>query len=91
LVTDAYSILDMRRNLHSQFLNVHGIIVVMQTEIQIHTAEPLVPESSAKRMKIQNLPGIGQIPAELIKQESRQFFLRSINLHNINQQKHKIQ
>jgi hypothetical protein len=80
----------MRRNFHSQFLNVYWISDIRQTEIQIHTAEPLVPEGSAKRMKRQNSPVIGQIPTELFKQEAQQFFLRSINLHNINQQKHTI-
>jgi hypothetical protein len=53
-------------------LNIHGVNDVRQTEI--HTAEPLVPELSAfecelaiEELKSHKLPGIGQIPSELIK------------------------
>jgi len=53
-------------------LNVHGVNDVRQTEI--HTAEPLVPESSAFEVELANekvksyiSPGIDQIPADLIK------------------------
>ena len=56
------------RNHFSQILNVHGFSDVRQTEI--HTAEPLVPETSAlevelaiENLKIHNSPGIDQIPA----------------------------
>jgi hypothetical protein len=48
LVTDSQSILARWRNYLSQLLHagsVHGVNEVRQTEI--HTAEPLVPESSA--------------------------------------------
>jgi len=51
---------------------VHGVKEIGQTEI--HTAEPLVPESSAsevelafEKLKSHTSPGIDQIPAELIK------------------------
>jgi hypothetical protein len=57
-------------------LNVHGVSDVRQVEI--HTAEPLVPESSVLEVElvIENLkshksPGIDQIPAELIKAGGR--------------------
>jgi len=76
LVTDYHSILARWRNHFSQFFNVHGISDVRQTEI--HTAEPLVPESSAfevqmaiEKLKRHKLPGIDQIPAELIKAGGR--------------------
>jgi len=45
LVTEAYSILDMRRNIFSKLLNVRGLSGVMQTEIL--TADPIVLEPSA--------------------------------------------
>ena len=51
---------------------MHGVKDVGQTEI--HTAEPLVPDPSASevqlaidKLKSHKSPGIGQIPAELIK------------------------
>jgi len=52
-------------------LNVHGINV-RQTEM--HTAEPLIPEPNSfeveitiEKQKRYKLPGIDQIPAELIQ------------------------
>jgi hypothetical protein len=57
-------------------LNVHGFNDVRQTEI--HTAEPLAPESSAskvdlgiEKLKSHKSPGIDQIPAKLIKAGGR--------------------
>jgi len=57
-------------------LNVHWVNDVRKAEI--HTAEPLVPESSAfeDEMAIKNLkrnksPGTDEIPAELIKPGGR--------------------
>jgi hypothetical protein len=57
-------------------LNVHGISYVRQAEI--HTAEPLLPESSAlevelaiEKLNSHKSPGIDQIPAELIKAGGR--------------------
>jgi len=59
-----------RRRNFSQPLNIHGVNAVRQTEM--HTAEPLVAESSALEFElaIENLkshksPGIDHIPAEL--------------------------
>jgi len=45
LVADTHSIVGRWRNYFSQLLNVHGVNDIRQTEI--HTAEPLVPETSA--------------------------------------------
>jgi hypothetical protein len=57
-------------------LNVHGVNDVRQAEI--HTAEPLVPDPSDSEvemaieyLKRHKLPGIDQIPAELIKAGGR--------------------
>jgi hypothetical protein len=57
-------------------LNVHGVSDVRQAEI--HTAEPLVPETSAleaelaiEKLKSHKSPDIDQIPAELIKAGGR--------------------
>jgi len=59
---------------------VHGVKEVRQAEI--HTAEPLVPESSAaevelaiKNLKATKSPGIDQIPAEFFKEGSRTIWL----------------
>jgi hypothetical protein len=73
LVADSHSILARWRNYFSQLLNVqHKVNDIRQAEI--HTAEPLVPEPSAfevelaiEKLKSHKLPGINQIPAELIK------------------------
>jgi hypothetical protein len=60
-------------NHFSQLLNVHGFNDVWQTEI--HTTEPLVPESSdfefeivIEKLKRHKSPRIDQIPAELLEQ-----------------------
>jgi len=64
------------KELFLQLLNVHGVNEVRPTEI--HTAEPLVPETSAsevelaiEKLKSHKSPGIDQIPAELIKAGGR--------------------
>ena len=41
-----HTLLPMWRNHLSRLLNVHGVTDVRQTEIRVHTAEPLVPEPS---------------------------------------------
>jgi hypothetical protein len=71
LVADSHSILARWRNHFSQLLNIHGVNDVRQ--IEVHTAEPLVPEPSAfeveiaiEKLKSHKSPGINQIPAELI-------------------------
>jgi hypothetical protein len=66
-------------------LNVHGFNDVRQ--IEIHTAEPLVPEPSAFEVELANekvksyiSPGTDQIPADLIKAGGKTFTVRFINL-----------
>jgi len=48
LVADSHSIVARWRNYFSQLFNVHGVKDVGQAEI--HTAEPLVPESNASEI-----------------------------------------
>jgi len=76
LVADSQSIVARWRNYFSQLFNVHGVKDVGQAEI--HTAEPLVPESSVSevelaidKLKSHKSPGIDQILAELIKAGGR--------------------
>jgi len=85
LVADSHSIVATWRNYFSQLFNRHGVKDVGQAEI--HTAEPLVPESSASevelvidKLKSHKSPGIDQIPAELIKAGVEQIAWRFINL-----------
>jgi len=72
LVADSHSIVARWRSYLYQLFNVHGIKEVGQVEI--HPAEPLVPEPSASevelainKLKSHKSPGIDQIPAKLIK------------------------
>ena len=72
LVTGYHSIVTRWRYNFSQLFNVHGVNDVRQTEIR--TAEPLMPEPSAsevelaiEKLKSHKLPGIDQVPPELIK------------------------
>ena len=69
---DSHSIVARWRNYFSQLFNVHGVKDAGQVEIP--TAEPLVPEPSAfevelaiDKLRSHKLPGIDEIPAELIK------------------------
>ena len=50
LVADSHGIVARRRSYFSQLFNVHGFKDVGQAEI--HTAEPLVPESSASEVEL---------------------------------------
>jgi hypothetical protein len=75
-VTNSHSILARCRNHFSQLLNVHGVNDHRQTEI--HTAELLVPKSSAlevemavEKPKRHKTPGNDQISEELIKAGGR--------------------
>jgi len=86
LVTDCHSILARWRNHFCQLLNVYGENYVSQTEI--HTAEPLMPDLSAfefelaiRELKSHKLPGIDQIPAELIQVGGRTI---SSEIHKLN-------
>jgi hypothetical protein len=44
LLADSHSILNRRKNYFSQLLNVRSVSDLRQ--IEVHTAEPLVPDSS---------------------------------------------
>ena len=75
-MADSHSIVARWRNYFSYLFNVHEVKDVGHAEI--HTAEPLLPEPSAAevelaidKLKSHKSPGIDQIPAELIKAESR--------------------
>ena len=50
LVADSHSIVARWRNHFSQLFNVHAVKDVEQAEI--HTAEPLVPETSASEIEL---------------------------------------
>jgi hypothetical protein len=71
LLADSHNILNRWKNYFSQSLNVHKFSDVRQ--IEIHTAEPSVPDPSPfeAEIAIENLkryksPGSDGIPAELI-------------------------
>jgi hypothetical protein len=72
LLADSHNILNRWKNYFSQLLNVHNVSDVRQ--IEVHTAEPLVPGPScleveiafAKLIKFKS-PDSDQIPAELIQ------------------------
>ena len=51
-MADSHSIVARWRNYFSHLFNVHGVKDVRQAEI--HTAEPLVPESSAAEVELAN-------------------------------------
>jgi hypothetical protein len=70
MVADSRSIVARWRNYFSQLFNVHGVKDVGQVEIP--TADPLLPEPSVfelaiDKLKSHKLPGIDEILAELIK------------------------
>jgi hypothetical protein len=72
LLTDSQNILSRWKIFFNQMLNVHGVHDVRQ--MNIHTAEPLVPEPSLieveiaiGKLKSYKSPGTDNIPAELIK------------------------
>jgi hypothetical protein len=50
LLPDSHNILNRWNNYFSQLLNVHGVSDVKQ--IEIHTAEPLVPDPSPFEVEI---------------------------------------
>jgi hypothetical protein len=73
LIADPQNVLNRWKNFFKQVLNVHGIYDVRQMDI--HMAEPLVPEPSLVeveiaigKLKSYKSPGTDQIPAELIKE-----------------------
>jgi hypothetical protein len=72
LLADPQNVLNRWKNFFNQVLNVHGVHDVRQMDI--HTAEPLVPEPRLIEVEIANgksksykSSGTDQIPAELIK------------------------
>jgi hypothetical protein len=76
LRADSYNILNRRKNYFSQLLNVHRVSDVRQ--IEIHTAEPLVPDPGPFEVEMTTLmlkryksPGSDQILAELIQAEGK--------------------
>jgi hypothetical protein len=71
-LADPQNVFNRWKNFFNQVLSVHGVHDVRQMEI--HTAEPLVPEPNLVKveiaigkLKICKSPGTDQIPAELIK------------------------
>jgi hypothetical protein len=73
LLADQQSVLNMWKNFFNQVLNVHDVHDVRQMDI--HMAEPLVPEPSLVKvetaigkLKSYKSPGTDHIPAELIKE-----------------------
>jgi hypothetical protein len=84
LLADSHNILNRWKNYFSQLLNAHSVSDVRQMEI--HTAEPLVPELSpfkveiaTARLKMHKSPITNQIQAELIQAGGETYVLRSIN------------
>jgi hypothetical protein len=72
LLADSHNILNRWKNYFSHLLNVHNVSDVRQ--IEVHTAEPLIPglsrlevEIAIARLKKYKSPGSDQIPAELIQ------------------------
>ena len=72
MAADSHSIFARWKNYFSQILNVPGVSDVRQ--IEIHTAESLVPEPSAsevelaiEKLKSHTSPGTDQIPADMFK------------------------
>jgi hypothetical protein len=85
LLADLQNILHRRKNFFNQMLNVHGVHDVRRMDI--HTAEPLVPEPSLVevetaigKLKSYKSPGTDHISAELIKAGGEILFIRYTNL-----------
>jgi hypothetical protein len=75
LHADSHNILNRWKNYFSQLLNVHTVSDVRQ--IEVYTAEPLVPGPSCLEVEIAiatlkkyKSPGCDQILAELVQEES---------------------
>jgi hypothetical protein len=79
LLADPQSVFSRLKHFFTQVLNVHGVHYVKQMDI--HTAEPLVPEPSLVeveiaigKLKSYKFPGTDQIPAKLIKAGSETLY-----------------
>jgi hypothetical protein len=84
VILQIHSVLNRWKNFFSQVLNVHGVHVVGQMDV--HTAEPLVPEPSLVDVEIgigtlksYKSPGTVQILAELIRAGVKLYVLRYTN------------
>jgi hypothetical protein len=85
LIADPQNILNRWKNFFNQVPNAHGVHDVRQMDI--HTAEPLVPEPSLVeveivigKLKSYKSPGTDQILAELIKAGVKHYILRYTDL-----------
>jgi hypothetical protein len=85
LLADPQNVLNRWKNFFNQVPNVHGVHDVRQMDI--HTAEPLVPEPSLveveiaiRKLRSYKSPGTDQIPAELVKAGLKHYILRCTNL-----------
>jgi hypothetical protein len=83
LLVDSHNVLNRWKNYFSRLLNLHKVCDVRQ--IEVHTAEPLVPDPSRleveiaiTKLKKHKSPGSDQIPAELI-QEGCEILLSEIH------------
>jgi hypothetical protein len=85
LLADSHNVLNRWKNYFTQSLNVYRVSDIRQ--IEIHRAEPLIPDLSPfdveiaiAKLKRYKWPGSGQIPAELIQAGGE--ILRS-NIHKL--------
>jgi hypothetical protein len=83
-LTDSLNILNRWKNYFSQLLNVHNVSDVRQ--IEVHTAEPLVPgpihlevEIAIAKLKKYKSPGSGQILTEPIQAGGKILLLSAIH------------
>jgi hypothetical protein len=83
LLADSH-VLNRRKNYYAALFNVHRVSGVRQ--IEIHTAEPLVPDPSSfeveiaiAKLKSYKSPGIDHILAELIQAGGEILHLRSMS------------
>jgi hypothetical protein len=67
LLADYQNILNRWKKYFCQLLNVHIVSDVRQ--IEVYTAEPLVPEIAIANLENYKSPGSDEIPAELIQAE----------------------
>jgi hypothetical protein len=79
LLADLQNVLNRWKHFFNQVLNVHVFHDVRQMDI--HTAEPLIPEPSlveveiaTGKLKSYKYPGTDQIPAELIKKGGEELY-----------------